>query len=191
MVMQSRQFMLRLIVLAVILILAAMAFSLLVVKATDNTQSFHYHSESTDYRFAGSIPSGWESDIEDAAADWDADTDVGLTKRTTGNTSVYKGSFPGIYSCSDSALACAFGTATGNHITWAEYMYNEDFNWYTDCSQYDVGTVARHEFGHYAGWLLGTITDSDAVMYTSYNGCHTSLDQHDLDSMEEQYSGSH
>ena len=50
-----------------------------------------------------------------------------------------------------------------------------------------MGTVARHEFGHYAGWL-GHPSDQDAVMHIDVDDCETSLDEHDIESMDTQYS---
>ena len=51
----------------------------------------------------------------------------------------------------------------------------------------DVQTVALHEFGHFMG--LDDSNDSDAAMYGTVNDCQRTPDDHDIDSMNDQYDG--
>ena len=49
----------------------------------------------------------------------------------------------------------------------------------------DVQSIALHEFGHFMG--LDDSNDSDAAMYGTYNDCQRTPDDHDVDSMDDQY----
>ena len=167
----------------------------LIARATDNTTARHWHSETTTFRIGGSVPSGWHTDINNAGIDWDQNTLVGLTQVHTGMPANVHADdeVPGYYLCTNFSYlaACTFvGVDGSGHILGAEITYNDAKTWIHNCStSYDVEFVGIHEFGHVAGGLDDSTSDSDAIMFQG-GDCATSLDEHDIDSMNAVY-GSH
>ena len=74
----------------------------------------------------------------------------------------------------------------------AEIWFDDiDYDFHTNCSAFDVYTVALHEFGHYIGWLDDSTNDTTSVMFATYNGCHNFLDLHAKSSVNAIYNASH
>jgi Matrixin len=119
----------------------------------------------------------------------------------TGTHIVFPGQVPSAYwdGCPPATtLACTASQGTYPHLIDSDTVFNSNFSFGTgvvDClipytghiagSNYDVKTVALHEFGHWG--FLGHSSDAHTVMYTSYNGCKPNLDGHDNQSMNTQY----
>ena len=77
-------------------------------------------------------------------------------------------------------LATTYITRAGSVITDCDTKFNIYYDFYTDGSDYDVETIALHEFGH---WLtLGHVySDSTIVMYYTYVGVKQDLSDDDVD----------
>ena len=82
-------------------------------------------------------------------------------------------------------------------MTSAKMVLNEmyDDDWETTLSlclinsEYDVRTVAMHEFGRFGGWLNHSTSSADIMHGGEYDGCQRSLSDDDEDNMNDQYSG--
>lgn len=172
------------------------------VVADDNTTDVHWHAEYIYFGIDSSVPSGWEDDIENAVQDWDELNVVGLERDDMfPNSWVFYLEIPVEYRAGCpvySTVGCTVRDTGFNpdHIIWSDIYLNDNinFNFTTsgwDCFlniDYDVETVAIHEFGHLAG-ALSHSTESDTVMADGYQDCLRSLYDHDVDSMEAQYAG--
>ena len=65
-----------------------------------------------------------------------------------------------------------------------DILFNSTINWQIN-SNYDLMTVAAHEFGHALG--LGSRPDSTAVMYGTYNGIKQALTSDDIAGIDSIY----
>ena len=174
-----------------------LAVSASVVYATDNTTLYHWHIESPTYRLLTSqLPDSWEGAIREAAETWDERTDVTLTESSSSGNTIYRGAIPSSWQAQcipAQTLACTRPESNSYHIFTSTMVFNEDHSMGTssfNCALNrgkDFQTIALHEFGHFAGWLDHS-SDTDAAMYEDYNGCQRTQDDHDVDSMNEQYS---
>lgn len=54
----------------------------------------------------------------------------------------------------------------------ADLVFNDWYNWFTSGSQYDIETVALHEFGHW----IGLSHSSTGIMRDSYSGLRRAID---------------
>ena len=181
-----------------LIVLTSLIFQASLVYATDNTTSQHWHSESPDFKLlTDQLPDSWEDAIEEAAEAWSDDTNIDISEDTSSGNEIYRGSIPAAWlgSCSSTAAACTgitYNTVT-NHISAATMLFNEDISMGTSSFNclFDIGidvqTIALHEFGHFMG--LDDSTDSDAAMYETVNDCQRTPDDHDIDSMNDQYDG--
>lgn len=180
----------------VLVVCLVLAVSLSVAYATDNTTSYHWHSESPTFRLlADQLPDSWEGAIREAAEAWHERTDITLTESSSSGNTIYRGTIPSSWQAEcppDETLACTRSELNSSHIQTSTMVFNEEksmgtssFNCALDIGK-DVQTIALHEFGHFAGWLEHS-SDSDAAMYGYYNGCQRTPDEHDVDSMNEQY----
>lgn len=77
-----------------------------------------------------------------------------------------------------------YDTLTGDCLE-CDMEFNDDFTWYTDGADYDVETVALHEFGHYL--VLCHSDNPDATMYPYYNGLDRDLHQDDINGIRSIY----
>jgi len=63
--------------------------------------------------------------------------------------------------------------------------FNDNVIWQTDGGNYDIETVALHEFGHYL--VLCHSDNPDAVMHTHYDGLKRNLHQDDINGIQSIY----
>ena len=113
---------------------------------------------------------------------------------------IWRGQIPKEWSgCTKRDLACTaiWSGPPDYHITQAQIVFNEDYNDQFETSNlfcltdygYDVQTVALHEFGHFARYLRHSTHADDAMYGQEYNGCLRTPSDHDIESMNAQYSG--
>lgn len=183
--------------LAVIIAPVIALVTIMTVYATDNTGLVHWHSESPNYTLlTDQLPDAWENPIRQAADEWTQDTNISIVEANNSPNTIWRGSIPIEWwgDCPPSVTAACTWTSWSNyHITRSQTVFNWDFGFGTaswkcwlDIGR-DVKTYALHEFGHFAGYL-GHSTDSDSAMYVDLTNCQRTLDDHDVDSMNHQYS---
>lgn len=138
----------------------------------------------------------WERQIEQAAALWEnvsnvnlaLVSDAGQAVGSSGNQqddSRFGDIRIGAVPLSPGTLAVTFLAPPGNGGTDAgDILLNSNINWQVN-SNYDLLTVAAHEFGHALG--LGHSTVSTAVMYGAYNGIKQSLVGDDIAGIQSIY----
>ena len=172
--------------------------TVMTVYADDNTSAIHWHSENSNYALlTDQLPDAWEDPIRQAAAEWRQDTNISIVEVGGSNNTIWRGSIPIEWwgSCPPSTTgACTWKNWDNNyHIDRSQTVFNWDFGFGTaswkcflDIGR-DVQTYALHEFGHFAG-VLGHSSDSDSAMRANLTECQRTLDQHDVDSMNAQYS---
>lgn len=180
-----------------LVILGGLIFQTSPIYATDNTRDIHWHSESPDFKLlTDELPDSWEDAIEDAADEWSDETNISISEDSSSGNEISQGSIPVAWqaSCPPATTLACIGLTYGSisrHISEATIVFNEDKSmgtsgiWCFLGIGTDVETVALHEFGHFMG--LTHADDSDAAMYETYNGCQRTPDEHDIDSMNEQY----
>lgn len=82
-------------------------------------------------------------------------------------------------------IAQSYVSIYEGYITDCDTRFNTYYSFHTDGSNYDVLTVALHEFGH---WLmlkdLYSGSDSDKVMYWAYNGIKRDLTSDDINGIK-------
>jgi hypothetical protein len=77
-----------------------------------------------------------------------------------------------LWGTTSGSLATAYYWYVGNNMIEADIVFNDNYNWSKDGSQYDVQSIALHELGHWLNLrdLYGGL-DSDKIMYgISYSG---------------------
>ncbi len=77
-----------------------------------------------------------------------------------------------------------YDTLTGDCLE-CDMEFNNNYTWHTDGDDYDVETVALHEFGHYL--VLCHSNNPDAVMYPNYKGLDRDLHQDDVEAIRSIY----
>jgi Matrixin len=138
----------------------------------------------------------WEGQIEQAASLWETVTNANLALVFDGGqpvgTSGDQQDDPrfgdiriGAVPLPSGVLAETFLPPPDNGGTDAgDILFNSTVNWQIN-SNYDLMTVAAHEFGHALG--LGESSVSTAVMYGTYNGMKQSLASDDIAGIDSVY----
>jgi len=138
----------------------------------------------------------WENQIEQAASLWESATNANLALVSDGGepvgTSGDQQDDPrfgdiriGAVPLPSGVLAETFLPPPANGGTDAgDIMLNSTINWQIN-SNYDLMTVAAHEFGHALG--LGESSVSTAVMYGTYNGIKQALASDDIAGVQSIY----
>jgi hypothetical protein len=144
-------------------------------------------------------PSIWEPQILLAAQNWAAQTNLNLQVVSDNGTSIGQGAYEqgdpnmgdirisGYNFGGDPTLAYTDLPPPGNNFSLAgDMQFNTAYTWNIG-SDYDLYTVAMHEFGHAFG--LGDITyDPNASEYAYYDGIHGGLDGDDVQGIRTIYS---
>jgi hypothetical protein len=140
--------------------------------------------------------STWEEQFEDAASFWETVTNVNLALVPDGGEPVGTNGDQqddprfgdiriGMVPLPTGVLAETFLPPPANGGTDAgDILFNSTINWQIN-SNYDLLTVAAHEFGHALG--LGESTVSTAVMYGTYNGLKDALTSDDIAGIQSIY----
>lgn len=180
-------------------VLVLLLLTITTALASHNTSDEHWHAEGTTYQIRSSVPSGWDDDFEYAANEWHDDTDISLTESGSSINYIEVDEIPSGVGCDSGAIACTvIVSITSDHFDIVDIMFNEDTDFgvtYAACwlGLPDVKETAVHEFGHMAGWLEHITSSAvDSVMrYPPPSFCHRETTDHDVYSMNAQYSGSH
>jgi hypothetical protein len=138
----------------------------------------------------------WQGQIEQAASTWEAATNINLAQVSDGGEAVGSsgdqqddprfgdiriGAIPlpaGILAETFSPPPINGGTDAG------DILFNSTVNWQIG-SNYDLMTVAVHEFGHALGLADSTVTT--AVMYGTYTGIKPALSSDDIAGIQSLY----
>jgi Matrixin len=138
----------------------------------------------------------WEQQIEDAASLWEGATNANLALVSDGGEAVGSSGDQqddprfgdiriGAIPLGSGILAETFLPPPANGGTDAgDIILNSSINWQIG-SNYDLQTVAAHEFGHALG--LGESTVSTAVMYGTYNTIKQALTSDDIAGIQSIY----
>ena len=138
----------------------------------------------------------WEGQIEQAASLWESVTNANLARVSDGGQPVatfgdqqddprFGDIRIGAVPLPSGVLAETFLPPPANGGTDAgDILFNSTVNWQIN-SNYDLMTVAAHEFGHALG--LGESSVSTAVMYGTYNGIKQSLVSDDISGIDSIY----
>ncbi len=141
--------------------------------------SFHrQNTRPLTYRTHGGIPAAWITPINSAATTWNGVYNLftygggggGPTYVNDGINSIFRFTFtnPNVLA------AVGFPGSTTCGLTDTDMGWSTGHTFSTTGAQYDVQTVALHEFGHY-GILLHVSCPRSAVMYPSYSGVRRNL----------------
>ncbi len=127
-----------------------------------------------------------------AAADtWNAIYPAGLTFQYQGSTSSTTKSSNGENAIAwdnegdNGTLATAWAWYVGSTFTETDMVFNDFYNWTTSGAQYDIETVALHEFGHW----VGLDHSSTGIMTPSYSSIDRSIDSDARAGFEAMYGG--
>jgi hypothetical protein len=138
----------------------------------------------------------WQQQIEAAASLWENATNANLALVPDGGQPVgvsgnqqddprFGDIRIGAVPLSGGVLAVTFVPPPANGGTDAgDILFNSNINWQIN-SNYDLLTVAAHEFGHALG--LGESSVSTAVMYGTYNGIKQALVSDDISGIQSIY----
>jgi hypothetical protein len=138
----------------------------------------------------------WDGQIEQAASLWEGATNANLALVSDGGEAVGSAGDQqddprfgdiriGAIPLGSGILAETFLPPPANGGTDAgDIVFNSNVNWQIG-SNYDLMTVAAHEFGHALG--LGESTVSTAVMYGTYNGIKQALTSDDIAGIQSIY----
>src|SRR5579883_797131 len=138
----------------------------------------------------------WEGQIEQAASIWEAATNINLAQVSDGGEAVGSSGDQqddprfgdiriGAIPLPAGTLAETFAPPPINGGTVAgDILFNSTVNWQIG-SNYDLMTVAAHEFGHALG--LGESTVSNTVMYGTYSGINEALASDDIAGIQSLY----
>lgn len=127
-----------------------------------------------------------------AAADtWNAIYPAGLTMTYSGTTSVTTHGNDGSNNVywddegSTGTLATAWAWFAGSTFIDTDMVFNDFYPWDTIGAQYDIETVALHEFGHW----VGLDHSATGIMTPSYSGTERSIDSDARAGFEAMYGG--
>lgn len=188
---------LRRLVALLVLVVGATVVGVGGASATENNTSWHWHGRLATFRLDPSLPSDWQTAIDQGAGEWAMRTRMWIGKQSTSGNNVWRGSIPAAWqtSCPPSTtLACTGVDGPFPHIASGGMVFNQNESmgtsgvWCTLGLGTDVQTVALHEFGHFGGFLDHT-SDSGSSMYFQNNGCRRTPATHDVNSMNAQVAG--
>lgn len=140
----------------------------------------------------------WQDQILKAAQLWAQQSKLNFTVVSDNGAASGSGSYQqgdtnfgdiriGGYSFSDSNLAIGYYPPQGNNYSIAgDFCFNTAKAFNINGSDYDLFTVALHEFGHTLG--LGHSTTTAATMYSTYNGKDTALNADDISGIKAIYA---
>jgi len=118
------------------------------------------------------------SAVSKAGNTWGALNPAGLRLTYQGSTSTTSHGYNGSNTINwkdegnNSTLGTSYIWYSGNTILETDLVFNDYYNWSTSGSDYDVETVALHEFGHWVG--LDHV--SSGIMRPNYSGIQHKLD---------------
>lgn len=118
--------------------------------------------------------------VKSAANSWSQIFPAGLRLSFVGSTSATTHGYNGLNTIcwKNEGNADALATAylwywTSNNIIFeADMVFNDYYPWSTSGSNYDIETIALHEFGHW----VGLDHSSTGIMYPYYSGIQRSID---------------
>jgi len=118
--------------------------------------------------------------VKSAVSSWSQIFSAGLRLSYAGSTSVTSHGYNGLNTVcwknegATGTLATAYWWywISNNIIFEADMVFNDYYPWSTSGSDYDIETVALHEFGH----LVGLAHSSTGIMYPYYSGIQRSID---------------
>jgi hypothetical protein len=140
----------------------------------------------------------WETPILKAAQTWAQQTNINFTVISDSGAATGSGNYQqgdstmgdiriGGYNYGTSTLASTYMPPPVNNYSLAgDISFNTGQAFNINGADYDLYTVALHEFGHALG--LDHSSDSTAVMYATYNGVVTGLGLDDIAGIEDIYS---
>jgi hypothetical protein len=142
----------------------------------------------------------WESQIQKAAAAWEAVANINIAQVTDdGEAIAVNGNQQDSPNFGDiriggmlqtsGQLAFTYATPPFNGGTLAgDMFFNTDTSWQVNATNYDLETVALHEFGHALGMAHSPLMTA-AVMYAFYNNAKQSLTADDISGIQSIYGG--
>ena len=116
--------------------------------------------------------------VKSAASSWSQINPPGLKLSYHGTTSVTDKGYNGSNTVcwknegNSGTLATAWVWYIGSTTTETDLVFNDWYNWSTSGSQYDIQTVALHEFGHW----IGLSHSSTGIMKAAYSGIQHFID---------------
>lgn len=139
----------------------------------------------------------WQNQILKGAQFWAQQTDINFAVVSDNGTAAGSGTRQqgdtgfgdiriGGYNFGTTVLAQAFMPPAANNYSIAGDMQINTATVFNIGSQYDLFTVALHEFGHSLG--LNHSTTTAATMYSAYNGVDTALNADDITGIKAIYS---
>lgn len=144
--------------------------------------------------------SGWEDQLERAAAVWSASSGIDLVRVSDDGATIGSGGYQqgdplhGDIRISGYPNGTGFGVALAT--TWApppasesslasDIFINTSYAWKTNGTIYDLQSVMIHEFGHALG--LGHSSFSTSVLYPDYNSTKQALTSDDISGIQYLY----
>ncbi len=129
--------------------------------------------------------------VNSAAGTWNAIYPAGLMMTYSGTTSVTTHGNDGSNNVywdnegSTGTLATAWAWFAGSTFIDTDMVFNDFYPWDTIGAQYDIETVALHEFGHW----VGLDHSATGIMTPSYSGTERSIDSDARAGFEAMYGG--
>lgn len=131
------------------------------------------------------------SAVSKAGNTWSALNSAGLRLTYQGSTSTTEHGYNGSNTVNwkdegdNSTLGTSYIWYSGNTILETDLVFNDYYNWSTSGSNYDVETVALHEFGHW----VGLDHTSSGIMRPNYGGKQHNLDDDAKEGFYAMYGG--
>jgi hypothetical protein len=116
--------------------------------------------------------------VNNAARSWSKIWPTGLTLFSNGPTAISTHGFDGVNAIfwtnegDSGALATSWMWYSGNTMLETDMVFNDYYKWYTLGADYDIETVALHEFGHW----VGLDHSPTGIMQPSYSGVQRHID---------------
>ncbi|UCC39654.1 MAG: matrixin family metalloprotease [Candidatus Aminicenantes bacterium] len=151
----------------------SMAYVLLDYKWPVGTDVVYYINANT------AQVTGEENAVKNAADSWNQIYPAGLRLSYGGSTGVITESNNSMNTVcwedqgyNNGILATAWIWYSGSTILETDMVFNDHYNWTTSGSNYDIETVALHEFGHW----IGLDHTSTGIMRPAYSGVERNID---------------
>lgn len=116
-------------------------------------------------RYLSNLPSSWQTPVGAAAATWNSYSNFKIYKDLGGTS----GNSWGAASLGSGTVGITYYYGSGTTLSQCLSYYNNQYSFSTNpnSSQYDLQSVALHEYGHWLRLLdlYNTLYDSDKVMY--------------------------